>query len=542
MRFDRFTGVDAMKILAKTAFTVISTLYCRRFLAICMLIALWGCATDPKKLSINLPPPPLPEIQQTEPLRDGRTLYVDQQISRDSCTDYSPGDRACGKGSDEAYRRLSDACSAVEPGGTVVLRAGNYNEPLSPVRSGSAKAPIAFKNLQGEKVIITGIDNPAVYFRNVSHIVVEGITVSDAVGWARLENAHFNMFKNNQFINALARGTTGGFKIVKSHYNQVADNHFESGNDSIVIQESDRNLIAGNTFRWARHSLVSVRCGNFNVVRENEFHNERQKSMEIYDCEAVSDAPFKLDATKRNLVEYNRFIYTRGPSEPHKYNAIQFSGQYGIVRRNLFYDNQGGGVNFQVYSAEALHNYGNRVYHNTFYKNRCYAVSASRSMGEIFGDNLVTNNLFWGNEDCNGYPDQIGVGNSDAVILQHNAIMKPNDDPQFVSEGVRDLRLKSESPLVDSGVFLTRTVGNGRGTSMPVEDVRYFSDGFGIQGLKGDLIQLERSRERARIAAVDYVQGVLFLDKELSWAGAQGVALAFEGKAPDMGAYEYEDP
>jgi hypothetical protein len=77
---------------------------------------------------------------------------------------------------------------------------------------------------------------------------------------------------------------------------------------------------------------------------------------------------------------------------------------------------------------------------------------------------------------------------------------------------------------------------------MPVEDVRYFSDGFGIQGLKGDLIQLERSRERARIAAVDYVQGVLFLDKELSWAGAQGVALAFEGKAPDMGAYEYEDP
>ncbi len=475
-------------------------------------------------------------------MRDGKTLYVDQQISRDSCKDYSPGDRACGEGFDEAYRRLSDACIRVESGGTVILRAGSYSEQLSPVRSGSAKAPIAFKNAQGEKVVITGIDNPALYLRNVSHIVVEGIAVRDVVGWARLENAHFNVFKNNQFINALARGTTGGFKIVKSHYNQVVNNQFESGNDSVVIQESDRNLLSGNTFRWARHSLVSVRCANFNVVRKNQFHNERQKAMEIYDCEAVSDAPFKLNATKRNLVEYNRFVFTRGPSQPHKYNAIQYSGQYGIVRRNLFYDNQGGGVHFQVYSSEALHNYGNRVYHNTFYRNRCYAVAGSRSMGQFFADNIVINNLLVNNEDCTGHPNQIDVANSDAVIFQHNAVLRPNINPLFVSEGDRDLRLKSESPVIDSGAFLTRTVGTGQGTSMPVKDVLYFSDGFGIQGLKGDLIQLAGSKERARITAIDYVQGVLYLDRELRWADAQGVALAYDGKSPDMGTYEYGSP
>ncbi len=297
-----------MKMLGKHAIVTMNAISCRKFLAVCALIALWGCATVPKKLPINLPPPPLPEVQYTLLLQDGGTLYVDRQIPRDSCKDYSPVDRACGKGSDAAYRRLSDACSTVESGGTVVLRAGSYSEQLSPVRSGTEKAPIAFKNAQGEEVVITGIDNPAINLRNVSHIVVEGITVSDVAGWARLENAHFNVFKNNQFNNALARGTTGGFKIVKSHYNQVLNNRFESGNDSIVIQESDRNLVAGNTFKWARHSLVSVRCANFNVIRENEFHNERQKAMEIYDCEAVSDAPFKLNATKRNLVEYNRFI------------------------------------------------------------------------------------------------------------------------------------------------------------------------------------------------------------------------------------------
>ena len=438
-----------------------------------------------------------------------------------------------------AFKSLGEANNAATAGDTIEIRAGSYNEQISPGRSGVGGAQITYRNFNGEEVTINQVDQPAIYLLNKSHIVIQGVTINDVLGWGRLENAHHNTIKNIRFINALARGTTGGLKLVRSHYNQVIGNSFETGNDSVVIQESDRNLIANNKFRWARHSLLSVRCGNFNVIRGNEFHNERQKAMEIYDCEAVSDAPFKLDATKRNLIENNRFIYTRGPSEPHKYNAIQFSGQYGIVRRNIFQDNQGGGLNFQIYNAESLYSYGNRVYHNTFYKNRCYAVSASRSMGEIFGDNLVTNNLFWRNEDCTGYPDQIGVGNSDAVILQHNAILKPNENPLFVSESDWDLRLKPNSPLIDAGAFLTRTVGAGAGTSMPVADVRFFSDGFGIQGLDGDLIQLEGGALTARIVNIDYATGTLLLDAALTWTAAQGVALAYEGKAPDMGAFDY---
>jgi hypothetical protein len=37
----------------------------------------------------------------------------------------------------------------------------------------------------------------------------------------------------------------------------------------------------------------------------------------------------------------------------------------GIVRRNIFHDNQGGGVHIQVYKDEALYNYGHRIYNNT---------------------------------------------------------------------------------------------------------------------------------------------------------------------------------
>ena len=57
-----------------------------------------------------------------------------------------------------------------------------------------------------------------------------------------------------------------------------------------------RQLLEDNVFYRGRHSLLSVRCGDFNVFRGNRFDNPDQKSAEIYDCEGVSDAPYELDA------------------------------------------------------------------------------------------------------------------------------------------------------------------------------------------------------------------------------------------------------
>jgi len=477
-------------------------------------------------------------VHQREGGRPAQTIYVDYILPESGCESYLVATRSCGVGKDKAYQTIAEAAAVAAAGDTIEIREGVYHEPIAPVSSGASGAPITFRNFPGESVTLSSVDEPAVRLINISHIVVQGIAVTDVLGWGRLENAHYNVISNNLFANAEARGTTGGLKLVKSHFNRVVLNRFERGNDSVVVQESDRNLIGGNVFRWARHSLVSVRCGNFNVIRENELHNERQKAMEIYDCEGVSDAPYKLNATRRNVIEKNRFLYTRGPSAPHKYNAIQFAGQYGIVRRNVFHGNQGGGVNFQIYSSESLYTYGNRVYHNTFFKNHCYALKGSGGVGEIFGDNLVVNNIFHQNYDCDGRPDQVSIGDPEAVFLQHNAVLSPTEDPGFVSEDIGDLRLRSYSRLVDTGSFLTRTVRPGSGTSLPIEDVLYFSDGFGVPDIGGDMIQLENSRQKARVIGVDYHRRELLLDRPLNWSVGQGVALAYEGKAPDFGAWE----
>jgi hypothetical protein len=80
-------------------------------------------------------------------------------------------------------------------------------------------------------------------------------------------------------------------------------NVIEDGNDNLLLIASDRNLVMSNTFREGRHSLLSVRCSNFNLIRDNYFFNPKQKIAEIYDCgEDTSAVPNAFNATHHNVI------------------------------------------------------------------------------------------------------------------------------------------------------------------------------------------------------------------------------------------------
>lgn len=465
-----------------------------------------------------------------------KTVYVDANVSAD-CATYDATSRVCGGGAAQAFRTLTSGVNAAVAGDVVDVRAGTYRERLVPPRSGSSSAPITIRGHQGETATITGTSDVALFLQGRSWLIIENLTVDNVTGWARLEDASNNILRNNRFTRATAAGTTGGIKLVRATGNRIASNVIDDGNDNIVIQESDRNVIEGNTVSEGRHSLFSLRCGNYNVIRGNTFRNTQQKIGEIYDCEGTSDAPVKLDATKRNLVDGNRFAWTLASSEDYRYNGIQYSGQQGIVRRNDFYDNQGGALNFQVYSDEALYNYGHRVYNNTFFKNRCSAVAASGSSTSArYTNNRVTGNLLYQNTNCSGSGGQTGIANTTAVVFTNNASV--TTAPPFVNETARDLQLQPSSPLINTGVFVTQTSAAGSGTSLPVADVYPFFDGFGIAGETGDLIQLQNDTRTARIVSIDYAGGRLTLDRSLDWSSGQGVHLSYSGSAPEPGAHE----
>ncbi len=112
-------------------------------------------------------------------------------------------------------------------------------------------------------------------------------------------------------------------------------------------------------------------------------------------------------------------------------------------------------------------------------------------------------------------------------------------DPLFVNAVDHDFHLLAGSRMIDAGTFLTYTKGQGSGQELPVEDVKYFYSGFGIDGETGDEIQLSGQSQTARILTIDYSSNVLTLDKSLTWTDSVGVSLGYSGNAPDLGAFEY---
>ena len=419
------------------------------------------------------------------------------------------------------------------------LRGGGYGQ-LAPTNSGQPGNPITIAGYPGETASIDNLaHSPAIYVIGQSDLVFRNLQTNNDQGFGRIQDSTRIVFENMTFKNATDIGTTAALKFVRSTYSKVLNSTFTySEEDTLLFQDSaDYNLVEGNSFDTALHSQISIRCANFNVVRNNTFSNPEEKAIEIFDCEAVSDAPYLLDATKRNLFEGNLFTFTRAASASYLYNAIQHGAQYTIVRDNVVRDCLGGGFNYQHYSDESLYVYGNRMYNNTFYNNACYGVIGASGPSSEFYDNRITNNLLYKNTSCSGSNQQTSIANSSEVIMTSNVLA--TSDPGFTNEASNDFHLTSSSPNIDAGTFLTKTTTAGSGTVMPVDDASYFYDGYGIDGESGDAIQLEGDTTVVHVVGINYQTNELTLDGPLTWSTGQGVSLQYSGSAPDVGAFEY---
>jgi hypothetical protein len=469
-----------------------------------------------------------------------KSIYVDQTLESDCSGRYDPSAHArrCGSGSEEAVRDLATGLASAQPGDTLILRAGGYGQ-VAPHGSGAPGRPITIRSYEHETARIATAGGVGLTMDKKVHIIIQGLAFSAVGGFGHIYDCNNIVIRDCSFSGSIFSGTTGALKFVRSTHCRVLNNAFGQGaGDLLILQDnSDRNIIEGNVFDTARHSLMSIRCSSSNVVRSNTFRNSRQKAVEIYDCEGTSDAPIRVDATKRNLFEGNVFALTAASDRIYKFNAIQHGGQYTIVRHNVFSNCEGGGVNYQSYAIESVYVYGNRLYNNTFYNNRCYAIIGNSGEGRHYFDNVVKNNLLYKNSNCSGGGDQVSVEDSSSVVLSGNALATL--DPGFVDESAHGFHLSATSPHVDRAAFVTRAVASGNGTTVQVVDAGYFYDGFGIPGESGDLVQFQGQGTRARILTVDYAENVLTLDAPLSWSAGLNLHLAYSGHAPDVGAFEY---
>lgn len=529
------------------------------------------------------------------------TIFVDMVPGEDCTGNYNPSIRDCDvSGSYDSYNTIAKAAAVANVGYVVEIREGTYNGEITPQNSGVEGYPIIFRSYGSEIVTVTGSNPYTIDFEDKSYITFEGLNIDYVSGWARILDSDHIILRSNNFTR-ISGSQWLGLVFVNSSDNKIVDNIIIGGDDNLHFVYSHRNLIEGNRIEDAGHTLMAIKCGNNNVVRDNYFYNQEQKAMEIFDCNDETTYTVRhtyVDSTKHNLVEDNIFAYTAEDWPGDKsgpFNGIQYAGQEGVIRNNVFYNNGGGGIGLTTYGDEAEYNTHNRIYNNVFYGNNFGGMSISSSWSSYtFEDNIIKNNIFYKNnfENWGGVYDSFGWSNadkmpfqifterngaSDGVIIQNNNIVGENlgdnhvlghaDDyensihsghsladyqsayssvyldnielgPGFVNAENNDFQLTSESDMIDAGAYLTTVIG-GSGTTLIVEDSSYFYDGFSIEGETGDLIQLEGQSETARIVDIDYSTNTMSLDKSLTLTNGLGVSLAYAGDGPDIGAFEF---
>ncbi|MGA2063965.1 MAG: right-handed parallel beta-helix repeat-containing protein [Thermoguttaceae bacterium] len=413
----------------------------------------------------------------------GAVIYVDNMLARNCAGDYSVA-RRDGSGKDgAAYKTVVEAANAARAGDVVLLRAGVYhasssvreNDVLWPKNSGTAEKPIVFRAYPGERVVLgqsgpkypdcddlpLSINRGVVTLKDVSHVSIEGLQFSRVAGWVFARNCHHVAIRDCVFADAL-HGAKGTARFLECRQVVIDNCTFRNSSfDAVQMEKCDHSLIENCTFDTAEHSLLALRGSSFNMVRHCRFDNpyfekgRPNKLVEVYDIKPdrrEADDPGHIlgaayDSTKHNLFERNFFgyhpFYPQRAAQP---SAVQYSGQEGIIRFNVFCNPPGKrpdaahpgaaaggsaiimrwGGSWDGWNPEK--NYwmgegheagfvtGNRVFHNTFYgyDNGCVTIPPDRAVSDLpnpppveqknparlfhkkfaFADNQFINNIF----------------------------------------------------------------------------------------------------------------------------------------------------
>ncbi len=462
---------------------------------------------------------------------------------------------------------LDTANANARAGDTVCLRSGEYGIWIQPTSSGkSDRERILYTNYRNERVKIGGT-RYAILIEDKSYISVTGIDFSNCQQFLIIKNGHHNDISRCTFDKNQQETTwMGSWVHESSTFNRITGCTFsrygwvEKGDDKGAILDigydtsttdaSNCNVVENNTFFYGGHHILQI-CGKHNVVRGNYFHNEAWMTGPRKGGCGNRNAMTMGPMASQNLFEYNRFAFAGIPPDDNGADGLAVRCPRNIIRRNMFYASGAGGIAFA--SMVESRPTGNCVYFNTIFHNG-YSPDVDRfwTGGVSFGNwgngpmpgNIIVNNIMHDNFQGKSLT---GYGEAGPQIVMKN--WKDEGDPGFMNGTIPvdtadstlpDFRLKSGSPCIDKGVFLTSvTSASGTGATFTVENAGFFHDGWTIPGERGDIIQLEGGSQTARIIHIDYDTNSITVERPLSWKNGTGLSLVYSGSAPDLGAYEF---
>lgn len=496
--------------------------------------------------------------------------YID--TSHSAASDSNPGSEAL------PWKTIIKANQTLVAGDTVYIKAGTYTSYIAPIRSGTESSRITYRAFGSDIVAIQNASY-GILIEGNSYITVQGVNFYNLDRFVYLaNNANHNIIAFCNFDAGRNVGWSGSEIVGSSSYNWIHHCRFSKygyytdddigcildiGNEESTSDLTGHNLIEDNIMFHGGHHVLGV-YGMYNVIRNNYFHNEpwsmgtaaSDRGAILYGDRNLSVAGYP-ENSGRNLFEGNQIGYSSDPPDNIGASGMALLTAYNIVRFNRFYHNDRAGLSLSLTSSYYSDIVYNKVYNNTFFHNGINTEDPNDHMnsgigfGIYSGTHIIKYNAFKNNLL---YRHRVPYGTYDVSLADQTFAGNWDGDaqgnPQFVSaseilgdpmdSGLPDLHLQSSSPCKDAGTYLTTiTSASASGTGFQVADAGYFLDGWGIPGVDGDEIQIVGTFQKARITHVDYGTNTITVNAALTWTQNQGIALAYVGAAPEVGAHEY---
>ncbi len=196
--------------------------------------------------------------------------------------------------------------------------------------------------------------------------------------------------------------------------------------------------------------------------------------------------------------------------------------------------------------------------YNKFINNICWKIEGSyygRHL-DTYGDGYCRNNII--KHNIFGDPDGTTMmarwsPYGDKTLTEYEQLHGDwisgvgthyNFDPLMTDPANQDFTLQSNSPAINAGTWLTTiaspTASNQ--TSIILDDATPFYSGSGspwfIEGETGDTIKTQNG-QITEIQSINYDTNAITVSPAINIVNGEGVALDYEGTAPDIGAFEF---
>ena len=501
---------------------------------------------------------------------------------------------------------LSTANANAAAGDRVYLRQGTYSTGIKPSNSGASGQVITFMAYPGETPTIRVTNERAITLVGKSYIKVDGLRSYESqafffIGYGacynEITNCVFDKSSGQYSVGLISFYSTAFAEGAPSNHNWLHHNVFSryggvtGGDDLGTIRiagfktdPSAHNTFEDNVFFYGGHDNLDI-GGQYNVVRNNVFHNEEAYYADT--TRSSENRPVSGYFGNRNiilsnygngpgtanhtLIEGNRIGYAGAPPDDDGSCGIENAGVHTITRQNDIYGNGGMGYyskmqgDYPEVSTAMLSGSWARVYNNNFFANG-------------FGDPSIDTQFkhgicIWSYRTYNNWPQDVVIKNnivynnynewrvgSDNILPQVTYSNNFHSDPHFVEADLSDksslklpdLRLRRDSPCIDKGGFLTRTIGTGSNSSrLVVEDVLFFQDGTwgsSLSAVQADWIAIGTVDNVVQIKSIDLETKVMTLAAGMRWDSRAPVWLfrnsrgqrVLYGRAPDIGAHELD--